>query len=65
VPPELEERLRAWNCQYSEEKIPIDGPGDAAWLREGTDLLRRTRAALGSGYQIVVTEPWWGGEPTT
>lgn len=62
LPADLAERLRAWNRQYSEEKIPIDGAGDAAWLREGTDLLRRTRGALGSGYQIVVTEPWWGEE---
>lgn len=43
---DLAERLRAWNRQYSEEKIPIDGAGDAAWLREGTDLLRRTRGRL-------------------
>ena len=60
LPFDLVERLTAWNSQYAEEKVPLEGAGDSAWLGEGAHLLRRTRDALGPGYQVVVTEPWWG-----
>jgi len=60
LPGQLVERLKGWNGQYAEERLPLEGSGDAEWLSEGVALLRRTREALGSTFQIVVTEPWWG-----
>lgn len=64
LPATLAERLRSWNAEYREDRIPVDGPGDVAWLEEGVELLRRTREALGSDIQVVVTEPWWGEQPS-
>lgn len=64
LPDELAEQLTLWNTQYAEEKVPIEGSGDSAWLRAGASLLRRTRDALGPDFQVVVTEPWWGEDPT-
>lgn len=64
LPSELVEELEFWNAQYAEEKIPVDGNGDSAWLGEGRSLLRRTRDALASDFEVVVTEPWWGEDPT-
>lgn len=63
LPRELIEELVIWNRGYAEEKLPLEGSGDEAWLREGERLLRRTRAALGRGVSVVVTEPWWGERP--
>ena len=63
LPAALVERLRTWNGQYQEENIPVEGPGDAAWLKEGVDLLHSTRQALGPECEVVVTEPWWDEEP--
>ena len=60
LPQALAERLRSWNGMYREGRIPVDGPGDPAWLREGVELLRQTREAVGPDVQTVVTEP--GGE---
>ena len=54
----------AWNSEYGESKVPIEGPGDEAWLTKGRDLLFRLRSALGPDYQVVVTEPWWDEDPT-
>lgn len=59
----LMERMAAWNAEYSEDKVPIDGPGDEAWLSWGRRLLGGVRTALRDQYQVVVTEPWWGEEP--
>ena len=56
----LRQSLIAWNASYTEERIPVDGPGDPAWLREGVLLLERVRRALGTAYEVVVTESWWG-----
>lgn len=64
LPDQLVERLTVWNGQYAEERVPLEGSGDAEWLSEGVVLLRRTRKALGSTFQIVVTEPWWDEDPT-
>lgn len=64
LPEELAEQLTVWNSQYAEDKVPLEGSGDSAWLGEGVSLLRRTRDALGSDFQVVVTEPWWGEDPT-
>ncbi len=64
LPVGLGERLRAWTAVYAEDKIPVDGDGDAAWLAEGIVLLGEVRASLGDGYRVIVTEPWWGEEPT-
>lgn len=60
----LVESVAAWNAAYLEDKVPIDAPGDAAWLREGRRLLHEIRIALGNEYRVVVTEPWWGENPT-
>jgi hypothetical protein len=62
--PHLVEQVTAWNAAYEESKVPIEGAGDAAWLREGSRLLHEIRAALGTKYQVVVTEPWWGEDST-
>lgn len=64
ISPVLAERVRLWNSQYEEDKIPMDGPGDVEWLTEGVGLLHLLRAALGDGVEVVVTEPWWGEAPT-
>ena len=65
LPPDLVERLDAWNAAYSEDKLPIDGPGDEVWLAAGRQLLADVRIALAGRYSVSVTEPWWGEEPST
>lgn len=60
---DLASRLNAWHAAYEESKVPVDGPGDPAWLGEGTQLLRDIRRAVAPGVEIVVTEPWWGDDP--
>jgi hypothetical protein len=60
---DLVERVAAWNAQFSEDKVPLQGTGDEVWLREGRRLLTQVREALGDQYRVVVTEPWWGEEP--
>jgi hypothetical protein len=57
-------KVAAWNASYEETKVPIEGTGDAAWLLEGKRLLSSIRDALSRDYRVVVTEPWWGEEPT-
>jgi hypothetical protein len=61
---DLCERLSAWYAEYSEDKLPIDADGDAAWLETGRTLLHETRNELRGRYAVVVTEPWWGEPPT-
>lgn len=63
LPRELSEQLMSWNFQFEEDKVPLSGPGDAGWVAEGVRLLREVRLALGAGYSVVVTEPWWGEAP--
>jgi hypothetical protein len=63
ISPQLDERVRGWNSQFEEGKIPMDGPGDAEWIGEGVDLLRHLRTDLDRRVEIVVTEPWWGEPP--
>jgi hypothetical protein len=41
--PDLIERLARWNASYGDNRLPIDGPGDPAWLEEGADVLREVR----------------------
>jgi hypothetical protein len=57
---ELRQELVDWNADYREDRIPVEGPGDPDWLREGTLLLGRVRDALSPGFEVAVTEPWWG-----
>ena len=64
IDPGLVERLTAWNAAYSEDKVPVGASGDEAWMSEGRHLLSEVRAALDHEHQIVVTEPWWGEDPT-
>lgn len=61
---DLAQRLAAWHSNYAEDRVPIEGDGDPVWLAEGVALLRDVRAELGVDYAVVVTEPWWGEEPT-
>lgn len=63
LPRELAKQLTSWNSQYEENKLPLDGLGDDGWVAEGAYLLRKVRLALGAGYNVVVTEPWWGEVP--
>lgn len=60
---ELVDQVRNWTAGYRDDRLPIDGRGDERWLQEGVQLLADIRRALGVGYEVVVTEPWWGEEP--
>jgi len=62
--PDLVMRLDDWGSAYSEDKLPMEGNGEPTWIAEGIDLLAEVRAALTGRFQVVVTEPWWGEEPT-
>jgi hypothetical protein len=64
LPQQLAQELKAWNDLYAEDKLPLEGSGDAQWLREGRSLLQRTRTALGPSAAVVVTEPWWDQDST-
>lgn len=55
----LRGRVVAWSADYEDDKLPIDGPGDADWLAEGKILLGDVRLALQDSYEVVVTEAWW------
>lgn len=59
VDDELAERLVRWNEAYADEKLPMDGGGDDAWVAEGRDLLATVRRQLMGTHNVVVTEPWW------
>lgn len=60
----LEDAIRAWNQDFEEAKLPIDGPGDHSWIARGIDLLDQTRQELSGRVKVVVTEPWWNEEPS-
>lgn len=59
---ELRDRLRRWNARYDDSLLPFER-NDTDWLAEGRMLLADTRASLGDGYDVIVTEPWWDEEP--
>ncbi len=59
---DLAEALRSWNAGYDDSKLPFE-TSDEAWLDEGARLLAAVRSELGEGYDVVVTEPWWGETP--
>lgn len=63
IDQDLIDRLTAWNARYSEDKVPLEGPGDAAWLGEGKRLLDEVRHTINDQHAVIVTEPWWGEEP--
>lgn len=58
ISPGLAARVRLWNSSYAENKLPLDGPGDAGWLAQGVDLLLQLRRELGDSVDLRVTEPW-------
>lgn len=60
LPADLAGRLATWNDAHADEKLPIDGAGDPAWMAEGAGLLAEVRAALAVTQVVVVDEPWWG-----
>jgi hypothetical protein len=60
LPDGLLGQIANWMAQYGDERLPIDGPGDQAWLEEGGILLKRVRLVLGELVEVYVTEPWWG-----
>lgn len=59
----LAERLRLFNDAYEEDRLPLDGGGDAEYLAAGVRLLAEVREALAGRFLVVVTEPWWGEAP--
>ena len=65
VSPELSTEITRWVTEYSDERLPLEGAGDVAWLSTGRELLFRVRAELAGRYEVIVTEPYWGEEPTT
>lgn len=58
----LAEQFAAWNASYDDAKLPMEGPGDAAWLAEGIKRHGAVRAAV-SPRKVLVTEPWWSEDP--
>lgn len=63
LPSELAARLASWNADYTEDKLPIDGPGNTEWIGQGVGLLAEARTALAGRFDIVVTERWWDEPP--
>ncbi|MFF1831552.1 hypothetical protein [Paenarthrobacter sp. NPDC058040] len=64
ISPGLAARVRLWNSAYAEDKLPLDGSGDAGWLAQGVELLLQLRTEVCDGVHIQVTEPWWGEAPS-
>ncbi len=64
LPIDLAERLQAFNDAYGEERLPLEGGGDADYLATGVRLLAEVRDALAGRFRVVVTEPWWGEAPS-
>ena len=58
LPGPLVRRLGEFAAAYREDRLPVDGPGDAGYLAQGAALLREVRSAL-PGREVVVSEPWW------
>ena len=63
LPAGLVARLEAFTATYAEDRLPVDGRGDPAYLALGAQLLHDVRAALEGRWDVVVTEPWWSPEP--
>ena len=64
LPQDLAECVLAWNDAFvDDDMLPVDGPGDSAWLAEGKALLTSVREAAPATHEIIATEPWWGEEP--
>ncbi|HZE37745.1 MAG TPA: hypothetical protein VE172_02945, partial [Stackebrandtia sp.] len=55
VDADLAERLIAWNAVYADAKLPLEGDGDAAWIRRGGRLLGLVRRQLAGTHEVVVT----------
>jgi hypothetical protein len=64
LPDDLVRRLTEFNAKFADERLPIDGPGDSAWMDLGIRLLHEVRTHLADRYRVVVTEPWWGEDPS-
>ncbi len=63
ISEDLRSALNAWNNEYDDSKLPFE-QNDTTWLERGVTLLSEIRSALGENYDVVVTEPWWGEEPS-
>lgn len=63
LPGDLTQRLKMFNDAYEEQRLPVNGAGDAASLTAGGHLLFEVREALAGRFRVVVTEPWWGEPP--
>jgi len=59
LPAGLVEQLQAFAAAYAEDRLPVEGPGDPAYLALGARLLLDVRAALAGRFDVVVTEPWF------
>lgn len=55
---DLAARLVRWNDAYADEKLAMDGGGDADWIAEGKELVATVRQELASTHTVVLTEPW-------
>ena len=64
LPGDLAQRLAAFNGSYEEDRLPLEGTGDAGYLAVGLALLAEVREALAGRYRVIVTEPWWEDPPT-
>ena len=62
--PALASALERWNEEYDEALMPVEGTGDSGYIATGVALLARVRQALAGRFRVVVTEPWWGEEPS-
>jgi succinylarginine dihydrolase len=56
---ELAERLIRWNDDYADDKLPLEGEGDPAWLAEGKELLDAVRVQLPDTHVVLVNEDWF------
>lgn len=62
VASELNKRLLEWNAGYGSAMLPPNGVKDAAWVREGVQLLAEVRLSLGEAYRVEASDPWWSDE---
>lgn len=60
--PTLQEALRRWIARYDDENLSAGA--ESEWIVEGIRLLAASRAELAGRYAIVVTEPYWGEQPS-
>jgi hypothetical protein len=58
----LQDALRRWVALYDDERLSAGDQSE--WIIEGIRLLAESRAELSGRFSIVVTEPYWGEQPS-